>query len=60
MVTLEAHSCFTILFPRGTHPKYVWHLAPATPPYSFTLDHYSHSSPSMCRHATVRGSHNDS
>ena len=42
------HSCFTILLARGTHPKYVQHLA-GHASIQLTLDRYSHWMPSMGR-----------
>lgn len=41
-------SCFTILLKRGTHPKYVQHLAGHSS-ITMTLDRYSHWIPSMGR-----------
>jgi integrase len=43
------HSCFTILLARGTHPKYVQHLA-GHASIQLTLDRYSHWMPSMGKH----------
>jgi integrase len=45
-----SHSCFTILLARGTHPKYVQHLAGHTS-IQLTLDRYSHCMPSMDRNS---------
>ncbi len=42
------HTCFTILLTRGTHPKYVQHLA-GHASIQLTLDRYSHWMPSMGR-----------
>jgi integrase len=42
------HTCFTILLARGTHPKYVQHLA-GHASIQLTLDRYSHWMPSMSR-----------
>jgi integrase len=42
------HTCFTILLARGTHPKYVQHLA-GHASIQLTLDRYSHWMPSMGR-----------
>jgi integrase len=44
------HTCFTILLARGTHPKYVQHLA-GHASIQLTLDRYSHWMPSLGRHA---------
>jgi integrase len=42
------HTCLTILLARGTHPKYVQHLA-GHASIQLTLDRYSHWMPSMGR-----------
>jgi integrase len=42
------HTCFTILLARGTHPKYVQHLA-GHASIQLTLDRYFHWIPSMGR-----------
>jgi integrase len=42
------HTCFTILLARGTHPKYVQHLA-GHASIQLILDRYSHWMPSMGR-----------
>jgi integrase len=42
------HTCLTILLVRGTHPKYVQHLA-GHASIQLTLDRYSHWMPSMGR-----------
>ena len=47
MVSIEAHSCFTILLERGTHPKDVQHLA-GHASIQLTLDRYSTGCP-LCR-----------
>jgi integrase len=44
----QRHSSFTILLTRGTHPKYVQHLAGHVS-IQLTLDRYSHWMPSMSR-----------
>jgi integrase len=46
------HSCFTILLARGTHPKYVQHLA-GHASIQLTLDRYSHWMPSMGRNTAL-------
>jgi integrase len=47
------HRCFTILLARGTHPKYVQHLA-GHASVQLTLDRYSHWIPSMGRNTAER------
>jgi integrase len=42
------HTCLTILLARGTHPKYVQHLA-GHASIQLTFDRYSHWMPSMSR-----------
>jgi integrase len=46
------HTCFTILLARGTHLKYVQHLARHAS-VQLTLDRYSHWMPSMGRNTAV-------
>jgi integrase len=48
VVSIEAHSCFTILLARGMRPKYVHYLAGHSS-IQLTLDRYSHWMPSMGR-----------
>src|SRR5215207_968418 len=48
------HSCLTILLARGTHPKYVQHLAGHTSIQLF-LDRYSHWMPSIGRSTASGG-----
>jgi hypothetical protein len=48
VVSIEAHSCSTILLAHGTHPKLVHHLL-GYASIQLTLDRYSHWMPSMGR-----------
>jgi hypothetical protein len=40
-VSIQVHICFTMRLARGTHPKYVQHLARHAS-IQLILDHYSH------------------